>query len=474
MTNVVMLILDALRSRNLSIYGYDKNTSPNISSLASEGAIFLNAYALTDQTDPSFTTILTGRHPLVHGITRHGFDLSHKAVIRFQKKGIKLLPEVIKHTSAAVDWLGRWHKRGYWAYGPPSEFLEGPLFRKFKGLYPLALTSLSRTMGWGHLKRTYLLFRKLGFCWDKLGLCSVETAVNLLKNLKRPYFLLVHFWDTHTPFQGVPKFLVRKFMADPCRTDITEALKKGNQLWRDLALKYHLKGLKCVEEIIPSYDASIRFADEAIGIFIEALKELREFDDTLIIITADHGDNLLRKGSFIGHGGLYQDVLHVPLIMRGPHVEKGRFKQLVSHLDIFPTILEMTKSDAKFEGEGKSLTRIFENGEEIHSWLLAVSSTARRRYALIQDGFKYVYSPSLEDAMDKFGGIWFDSVKELYDISRDDNDMHNLADARADLSKEMEGILLKKVEYLSRKGLKLYWENKSKELATKVRNTDKR
>ena len=81
--NVIFIVLDALRSMNLSIYGYNQATSPTLENLSRLGVVFLNAYSTTDQTDPSFTSMLSGRYPLVHGIIRHGFDLSREHLAIF-------------------------------------------------------------------------------------------------------------------------------------------------------------------------------------------------------------------------------------------------------------------------------------------------------------------------------------------------------------------------------------------------------
>ncbi len=457
--NLIVFVLDALRSKNLPPYGYEKDNAPNISHLAKEGAVFLNTYALVDQTDPSFTTIFTGRHPLVHGITRHGFDVSKEMIWSFERKGIKQLPELIApygYKSIALDWLGRWHRRGYNTYMTPSSLLSGSLFRKFPGLTSTALKTLAMSKSWASYKLKYRVLRKLGFCWDKLGFCSTEAAMKLLRKVNGPFFLLFHFWDTHTPFHGVPRFLIDRYKSDRCKTSIEKMAEKiENALWRRQVLRYHLAGLRCVEEIEPAYDASIRLADEAIGNFVRALEELHLSDQTLVIITADHGENLVRDGIFIGHGGLYQRVLKVPLIMFGPKVKRGVYKQLVSHLDLVPTILEAVGiKSGRGSFEGKSLLKIFEN-DEGHDFILAVSSTAKKRYALITERYKFVYSPSKEDAMDKFGGIWFNDIKELYDLSSDDDDMRNLVEDMPDLAKELESQLLNLIKFLQRRAAKL-------------------
>ena len=91
-----MIIMDAVRARNLSCYGYDKPTTPNIDRIAHDGVIFTSAFATTTATDPSLTSILTGKYPASHGIINHGERVTHQEILEFNTSGTLLLPEILK------------------------------------------------------------------------------------------------------------------------------------------------------------------------------------------------------------------------------------------------------------------------------------------------------------------------------------------------------------------------------------------
>lgn len=121
--NILFIIIDALRVKNLSCYGYEKEVSPNIDDLATQGILFADVYSCINTTDPSLTTIFSGRYPLSHGILGHGARVTVEEINQFNSFGIQLLPEILKshgYTTLAVDWLGRWHKRGYDYYSAYS------------------------------------------------------------------------------------------------------------------------------------------------------------------------------------------------------------------------------------------------------------------------------------------------------------------------------------------------------------------
>ena len=447
--NVIFIVLDALRSMNLSIYGYNQATSPTLENLSRLGVVFLNAYSTTDQTDPSFTSMLSGRYPLVHGIIRHGFDLSREHLAIFNATQTKLLPEFLAengYITIGIDWLGRWHRRGFNIYGPASLFVSKRMLGRIPKSSSIILKILTHATDWDTYLSLYKLFRSLGYCYDHISFCIVDAAMNLIKKhvlpKKKPFFILMHLWDTHTPFYDIPKFLLKEFYDGTCKETIHEMVKRiKNEEWRKLTLKYHLKGIKCVDQVEPYYNAAIKHADRAIGKLVEFLKDHKLFDDTIIIITGDHGDNLIRDNIFIGHGGLFQRVIKIPLIMLGLGIPQNRKVTIpVQHVDIVPTLLDIIgiKIPKGYYMDGYSMLEIFETDSFKRNFVFVTSSTARKRYALIEDSIKFVYSPTLYDAMDKFGGIWFRDVKELYDLNKDQDDVVNIVNEYPDIAREME------------------------------------
>jgi len=118
--NVIVVVIDALRARNLGCMGFGNDASPELDALARSGVLFERAFSTWNTTDPSLTCILTGKYPRSHGITDHGDRATEAVRGRFAEGGTKLTAEVLKeagYETAAVDWMGRWFKRGFDQYG---------------------------------------------------------------------------------------------------------------------------------------------------------------------------------------------------------------------------------------------------------------------------------------------------------------------------------------------------------------------
>ncbi|RLE87466.1 MAG: hypothetical protein DRN04_18125 [Thermoprotei archaeon] len=475
--NIVVIVMDALRSQNLTIYGYSKPTCPFMSKLASKGVVFENFYSTTDQTDPSFTTIFSGRHPLVHGIVRHGHNVTKGMVSTFFSTGTMLISEILSrngYVTVGLDWLSRWHKVGYKYYGSIVDLSK--IFRKRAFLARMRPVRLHRKLVEFIASIPYRSVYekiasgiiKISYFYDKDAFNCFHIAKEIIKEIGKPFFLMIHLWDTHTPYTNIPKYIVKEFYEEPNGEKIEEMVKRiKNTTWRNLVLRVHLRGIKYVSEIEAKYNAAIKYVDEKLREFYEFLEEIDIVNDTYIIITSDHGDNLVRNGIYIGHGGLFQRVIKVPLIIVGPKIPSGkRIKPYAQHIDLFTTILSLAniKHPKNYYVSGKNLLKAIETEEEIHDYLLVVSSTAPERYALIKDNYKYVYSPTKEKAMDKYGGIWFQSVKELYDLRKDADDRENLVHTSPDLALEMERRLMRAVREMIKTRLKLIIKHKVKHL----------
>jgi len=460
--NVVIVIFDALRARNLSTYGYSLETDPYVKRLSKEGLVFENFYATVDQTDPSITTIMSGRHPLTHGILRHGAEVTRKYLLVYKMTGTLLLSEILRregYRTIAVDWIGRWHRRGYDVYGEPDKLAEHSSQPKLLLKYPKARRLLeevlihSPSILYPHL---YGFFKRVGVFWGKNAPSYFNIALDLVRETVKEgkhFLLLIHLWDTHTPLNKIPRYFLEKFKPREKGETVEEMAKRiKNPLWRKAVLEYHLKGIKYVGEVEPRYNAAISYVDHYLKEFIEGLKELNIYDETYIVLTADHGDNLVRNGVFIGHGGLYQDVLKVPLIIVGPEVPRGvRVRHLAQHVDLLPTVLSLLGVKTNYSHDGLNLVELARGEVEPRESILAVSSTANRRYAIVKEDYKLVYSPTLEDAMDKYSGIWLNSVIELYNIKRDPYEKENLAPVEPAIVKELERELGRLVETYMRK-----------------------
>ena len=460
--NIVFIIVDGLRAKNLSCYGYPKLTSPTIDKIAERGVLFENAYACSNHTDPSFTTMFSGKCPISHGIVHHGFDVTDDEIKELKRTGTIFLPQILKmygYTTIAVDYLERWHKKGYDFYGirkKESVRIKHARFDAFLDMVGRCLNKLPHFI--------YLPIRKMvrsaGLAKDLLrGGVLTDLAIKLLKEKQDKFFLLIHYADVHSPWNTIPKKYIRKFREDEKeKIEIEKMLEKiENKEWREVVRRIHMDGINYVHEISSVYDGAINFIDDEINRLIEFLDREGKLDQTLIIITGDHGTDEIRNGIFIGHHGLYEPSIHVPLIMaypRGLGLKNGRVKGFVQHTDLLPTILEIIGIDAStFNFDGKSLLPLINENKQMHSSVYVMEATAEQRFCIRTNEYKYICSFSKDNPFDKHKTCGRD-IEELYDLKKDLNEEQNIVQERPEIRKKLREKLVEWMEGLQHKKLK--------------------
>jgi len=288
--NIVLITIDTLRADHLSSYGYHLKTSPTIDKLAAEGVRFENAYSPIPLTGPSHTSLFTSRFPQEHGARMNGFAMP---------KGSKWLslPQILKR----------------------FDYQNGA----FVSAWPLTsrLTHLDRWFDLydEDLSRTYQVFNSNRYAEDVTPL-----AVSWLEeNRAGPFFLWVHYFDPHSPYN------LREDFAEPESSGHSKSTREP--LNGEMANR------------IKRYDSEIGYADFHIGKLLARLDELGLRRSTLVVLTSDHGESLGEHG-YVGHGRqLSEGIVHIPLIMRYPaRLPASKvISRNVSLLDATPTILEL-------------------------------------------------------------------------------------------------------------------------------------
>jgi len=401
--NILLIAIDTLSARHMGCYGYQRDTSPFLDQVAEENALFESLYCQAIPTQPSFTSLYTGQYAITHGIVAHG------TTGRLDKKAPFLATLLQQHgyTTCAVDNLyshQEWFARGYEFYITPWH----------KGRYAQATP------------------------WEVYN----ARAVPWLKQHKSEhFFMFVHYWDPHTPYvppEGYRGLFYEGNPTDPsnhsldglCKHPLGEPFKQ----WFDQHL---MPGITDAEYIKAMYDSEIRYVDEGVRRLLETLDELEIADNTLIIIFSDHGEMMYKHGIYFDHHGLYDEDIHVPLIVRWPGVtETGtRIPHLVQHIDIAPTILEIADIAVPQEMEGSSLVPYLTGGCDapLYPYLVSLECTRQMKWALRGDGYKYI----LAREEDYRGG----PMRELYDLKKDPHEMNNIADQQPEQARELEAIL---------------------------------
>jgi arylsulfatase A-like enzyme len=393
--NIVLIVVDTLRADHLGAYGYHRDTSPNLCRLTEQGVRFARFFANNNTTHPSFTTLMSGRHPLNHGIVGHLGK-------RMLDPRVPLLATVLRehgYTTAAVDNLGRWFQRGFERY------------------VPYVFDQRTTTPMWTGEEITALALPLLGE----------------LSGTGSPFFLFVHYWDPHSPYLPPPPYdtlFARAAREAGVRGTPADAGGEAGQridvAYGFAPLARYLKGwigdAQDVATVVARYDGEVAYCDSCIGRLLAEIDRLGLRDETLVVVTSDHGESLGEHGIYFDHHGLYDTTLHVPLLLRWPgHVPAGRVVQGVAqHVDLAPTLLDLAGLDGALDCEGTSLRGQIEGGAPAaDETVLACEATWQSKLALRRPGWKLIRAL----LPDEYGR----PSLELYDLTRDPAEEHNLA-----------------------------------------------
>jgi arylsulfatase A-like enzyme len=457
--NLIVIVVDALRAQNLSCYGYNQETTPFIDSLARSGLLFENFCAVTDQTDPAFTSMFSGRYPLTHGIIFHGNFITHQQKNDLKNTNTKFLAEFFKEkdqdmVTIGIDWLSRWHKRGFDIYGE-EEVLTDP--QKLLVKYKWINEKLKRFVNHFSLNWYYAfndILSPFGFKYrnDAEGYFEyARLAINKYAANKN-FYLLIHLWDVHSPWNLLPNAYVKKFDHGKREGSVEESLKKyDSKKFKDKVTDYHLRDLKYLSEVEIRYNAALNYVDTELAKFVDFLKDKKLWEDTYLMVTGDHGENLVVDDRFASHMGSSNRVMKVPFIMVGPGLPVKRIEEPVQHIDFLPTIFDLFNIKTDYKFNGSSLMPLI--NDEATDWrneILFVGSAANKRYTLMNERFKFNYSPTEEDSDDKVGGLWYHKRIELFDLKADPDEKNDLTSEKPEVADLMEKRLTQILNDLSR------------------------
>jgi arylsulfatase len=401
--NIVCIVIDTLRATRLGCYGYNKPTSPAIDRFSAEGVRFERAFAPGIPTTPAHTTMFTGLHPLTHNIVCHGgsVDLDRR---------IPVLAELLQrsgYTTAAVDNLFNikpWLARGY-------EFYINPASRHRLNLLVSCEEINARAIPW------------------------------IKAHAAEKFFLFLHYWEPHTPY--LPPDRYRRFYPegrDPFSAEHTSFEPIKRQPFWDMFHDTWFSKLGPVtdaEYIASLYDAEIRHADDGIAELLGALREAGLENDTLVMLTGDHGESMYQHDIFFDHHGLYDDIIHVPLLMRLPgRIPAARAaRPMVQHTDIAPTLLEAAGCKPLQNTDGKSLWPLATGLSDEGGWdrVVCCESTWQSKWALRTDSHKLIVAREQDHH--------YMPPRELYDLRADPGETRNLAMQQSDMTGAMEAEL---------------------------------
>lgn len=316
--NVILITIDCLRKDHLSCYDYERMTTPYIDYITSRGIKFENAFANGSFTVASFLSILSSAYPLDLKLQ---LPLSKDTTLIseiLQKNGIKTA--AIHSNPYLSDFYG--YNRG-WNYF--KDFLDESSQGELKNTVKNKMKCFTPKKFQNFFNTTKLFL---------IGVNAYENAEKVTnyamdwvnENKNSSFFLWFHYMDLHEPYCLYNTNIKRKFSNNLSR------LSEMNLLKGDITIKN-------IKNIIDIYDDKLRYVDEQIKIFVSFLEKSSLMNNTLLIITSDHGQEFFDHSNYGHTARFYEEIIHIPLILSGPGIDRHITNNLVSQIDLPPTIL---------------------------------------------------------------------------------------------------------------------------------------
>lgn len=346
LSNVLFIVLDSARYDHLSLNGYHRTTTPNLDDLSSDSIVFDQAFSAAPWTPPSHASMFTGTYPSVHGYFDAGMNVDmltlaeHLSMEGYATFGTVVNPKIGDQTALS---------RGF------DEYLS--VYRipfKPQSIKELRQYYVDLLPGFIRLARKYpRMDRKAS---EYLTNHAIKTRISSNSG-SQPFFGFININAPHSKYAPPQPFRDRfeTFDENDIRMDLV----------RDMADRGGYKFM--AEEINPTsdewnavkdwYDGEIAFADSLIGELVQSLRKEGVYEDTMIIVTGDHGEHFGEHGRAYHQFSLFDELIHVPLLVKLPSQKHGgaRRKDLVSHVDIAPTVYNQMNITAPNSIEGKPL-----------------------------------------------------------------------------------------------------------------------
>ncbi len=412
MPNIIVVVADALRADHLSCYGYHRRTSAHIDEFAEQCVLFESAFSASPTTISSIPSILTGLYPSLHGTGVDGNLLT----LNLQRPTI---PQVLKrygYTTVAFNTNPL--VAGKYGYDRGCD----ERFDMFPSQSEKLITCTIKHSTNGIERAEVLRFHRPYVCS-----AAVNSKVGdwLAHNRRQPFFMWIHYMDTHAPYYPRDPYFSR-YSADRSPMQILNFLRRFGDVFDRLHKGTGPLTVDQKELVVNCYDSEIGYFDQNFGLLLRLLSNRGLLDDTVIFLTADHGEEFWEHGAWGHFVRMYDFNLHVPLLMKCPGLSPvgRRISKQVRNIDIFPTILDLLDIAPQQELSGVSLLPyidepdsaaelpvVSEGGGVVR---LSTGELIDRLYAIRTPDYKYIRNVTTNEA-------------QLYRLKEDAMELNNAA-----------------------------------------------
>jgi arylsulfatase A-like enzyme len=422
---ILYIDIDTLRPDHLGCYGYLRNTSPNIDAIAAEGVRFDNCYVSDAPCLPSRASTFTGRFGIHTGVVGHGGSAAD-----IRPVGTGRAFSTMRQRPGLV-----------WA------------FRQQLGLYPVSCSSFAeRHSAWWFCEGWREMFNPGKGGGERADEVVPYALEWIARNGRRDDWLLhVHVWDPHTTYKAPDEF-GNPFDGEPIETWYTEELRQrqwngfgpggpqepAGQMGRESNSWRQPTQIRSMDEYrqwIDGYDCGVAYADQQLGRVLNALADAGVLDETLVIVTSDHGENMGELGVIGDHALADHITCRVPMIVRwpgkgGPRVDGGLYYQN----DVMATILEAAGGQMPAHWDAVSFAEAFQTGRAAGRHHLVVSQNCWSCMRAVRWGdhiFLRAYHTGLKHL----------PARMLFNLAEDPHELNDLAESHAALADRGAALL---------------------------------
>ena len=405
--NIVLFGVDSLLADHMSCYGYKHQTTPHIDKFFEQGTLFERTYSAHIPTTSAYSSMLTGRDCFGTQVVA----LRHRGPLKAE---VPTLPEMLKangYKTTCIGFTGNPASRGfdkYLDYPSWGSWNEGRS-PKAESLNEVAIPELDRLVG-----------------------------------EKEPFFLFLRHMDPHAPY--LPPAPFERAFYHGNETDTANKSMEPVMTFKpfcDFFASWMPPGISDKDYVIAQYDGAIAYMDACIQTIFNALENHGILDETIVILNGDHGETLYDHECWFDHHGIYDNTLHVPLVIRYPgKVPSGkRVSGFNQHKDLVPTILELTEISVDTPLDGRSLMDMARGEASSHeSEFYITECTWMRKHGWRTPHWKLIVALEPD--------FHFKPPVELYNLVEDPSENTNLADSMpemvAHLTAKMETWIAKR------------------------------
>lgn len=418
---ILYIDIDSQRPDHLGCYGYHRNTSPTIDQIAREGVVFEQAYTPDAPCLPSRTALYSGRFGIQTGVVGHGATAAQPKI---EGPG-----RSFQDSFGALGLAGQLQKCGY------HTAMISPFGQRHAAWHFYAGFNEIHNTGQNGMESAEV----------------VEPVVTTWMNdnaSKDNWFLHINYWDPHTPYRA-PEDYGDPFAEDPLPDWLADEeviaqhnkmagphtsrdinMYNGDEMTRFPRQPGEVTDMASMRRLIDGYDTGVKYVDDQIAGIVAKLKQEGVYDQTAIIISADHGENLGELGIYAEHGTADNITCRVPLIIKWPGgAVAERNTKLHYNLDLAPTLMDLVGGTKNDLWDGESFAQAITTGEPVGRDEVVISQCAHVCQRSVR-WEKWLYMRTYHDGFHLF------PQEMLFDLEADPHEQHNLAQTYPELCRE--------------------------------------